>query len=394
MLRSTVMVGSFPSQEEIKRISMIADPVIRNLQITQCYAELSAFFTQRTGLQANWCTFATWASKQAGQTIRKEDLRRLLEVNLRESPDTLMAAQQLVNSAQPSDRAGNAELPEQALAVDQYAPAINRASEAVARGNKKVFDEIAPEFARFYQTCYLDEVFDGEHIAHFCETLSPGDPPDGQGYLRRAFSHYYASLFEQNSKRRTELLFLANIEIGFHEQTRLQPEIVESLDAGWTNLRFYYRVLKLFFPDKGILSFAHLMLMRWLGRPTRLDQALQMLLSSTQKLIRQMLTDLMMTITLPPGIKLNLGEDLPSEFPESLRQITNPELIGLLNSLDPTIDSTVDSGAVDWTNLPDRLHFIIDFFRCYQERAELFSPAFTVEQIAVVKSGQLPAGKL
>jgi len=27
---------------------------------------------------ANWCTFATWASRQAGQTIRQEDLARTL----------------------------------------------------------------------------------------------------------------------------------------------------------------------------------------------------------------------------------------------------------------------------------------------------------------------------
>jgi hypothetical protein len=30
--------------------------------------------TKRLGPCANWCTFATWASRQAGQTIRGEDL--------------------------------------------------------------------------------------------------------------------------------------------------------------------------------------------------------------------------------------------------------------------------------------------------------------------------------
>ena len=68
-----------PTVAEVERIAALPDPVIRNLQITQCYQALSVAMAQRTGLRANWCTFATWASKQAGQTIRKEDLSRMLE---------------------------------------------------------------------------------------------------------------------------------------------------------------------------------------------------------------------------------------------------------------------------------------------------------------------------
>lgn len=49
--------------------------------------------------------------------------------------------------------------------------------------------------------------------------------------LRRAFRRYYAALFEPDAKLRAELLLLGNIEVGYHEQTRLQPEIVAALDA-------------------------------------------------------------------------------------------------------------------------------------------------------------------
>jgi hypothetical protein len=62
-----------PTPEEVRRIAAIADPVLRNLEITYCYFRLSDAFTQRTGQCANWCTFAVWASKQAGRTIRGED---------------------------------------------------------------------------------------------------------------------------------------------------------------------------------------------------------------------------------------------------------------------------------------------------------------------------------
>jgi hypothetical protein len=70
-----------PTVADVERIAALTDPVGRNLQITQCYCELSRAFAARTGAgPANWCTFATWASKQAGQTIREEDLARRLGV--------------------------------------------------------------------------------------------------------------------------------------------------------------------------------------------------------------------------------------------------------------------------------------------------------------------------
>jgi hypothetical protein len=59
---------------DVRRIAAIANPVIRNLEITQCYSRLAAAFAARGGEGANWCTYATWASRQAGRTIRGEDL--------------------------------------------------------------------------------------------------------------------------------------------------------------------------------------------------------------------------------------------------------------------------------------------------------------------------------
>lgn len=64
----------------------IASPVVRNLEITHCYGRLSAAMEQRTGRCANWCTFATWASRQAGRTIRGEDLIETLRTRLHPGP--------------------------------------------------------------------------------------------------------------------------------------------------------------------------------------------------------------------------------------------------------------------------------------------------------------------
>src|SRR5688572_8036206 len=60
--------------EEVRSICRIENTLIRNLRITECYYRLSAAVAQRVGPGANWCTFATWASRQAGCTIRGEDL--------------------------------------------------------------------------------------------------------------------------------------------------------------------------------------------------------------------------------------------------------------------------------------------------------------------------------
>ena len=61
------------SPPEVRRIAAIGSPVLRNLEITYAYSLLAAATAARCGSDANWCTFATWASRQAGRTIRGED---------------------------------------------------------------------------------------------------------------------------------------------------------------------------------------------------------------------------------------------------------------------------------------------------------------------------------
>lgn len=384
-----------PTVDEVKRIAGIKDPVTRNLEITQCYYELSAVLASKTGLAANWCTFATWASRQAGQTIRKEDLASLLERYLNHSPSTLHAAAALTAEIPAQRRQQFLDPQSLTLSAANFQSAVDRASDAVARGNKKVFEEIGYEFARFFQTRIFTQMSDAHNITRFCEELQDGDPPDGQGYLRRAFSHYAQALAERDSKTRAELILLANIEIGFHEQTRLQPEIAESLDAGMTSfLDFTRSLFRGIFPLNGWFHLAHLYLRRLLGRPTALDRAIEALLAEVRVQMRQVITDLMMTIRLPNGIVLRLGEDLSIGFPESLRQITCSELARFLEKYDLTPDSLDGTGALDWANLPERLHFILDLFRCYQENPTLFEPPFTKEQVEVIKAGQVPDGRL
>jgi hypothetical protein len=396
MTSSTPKTDHIPSLAEVDRIAALADPVIRNLQITQCYHELAVTMAARTGATANWCTFATWASKQAGQTIRKEDLARLLE-NAQQRGAIAVQSQPEVAAAMQAfgPDHSRAEIQESLAELLNPLAAINRASDAVGRGNKKVFEEIGREFARFLTMYLQDRAFDSEKIADFCAGLRPGEPPDGQQELRQAFARYYQAFFERDAKTRTELMLLANIQIGFHEQTRLQPEITAALDAAFVDRRqFRLRLIRALFPYWGWLDRVRQFLLWLFDRPGPFDAVLDTLLTEARRQAHLAITEFLLMIELPRGVRLRLGDDVPAEFPASLQHIALPDLRALLERLDPTPDSTRGTGAVDWSDLPDRLHFIIDMFRCYQESADLFEDPFTPEQVGILKQGRVPEGRL
>ncbi len=389
------MMKQYPSVANIDRIAALSDSVIRNLQITQSYWALSAAMSERTGPVANWCTFATWASKQAGQTIRGEDLIRELEHILANEPAISAELAGLVEVALASGtRHGNSDIRQLVWEALDPRAAMQRAGDAVARGNQKVFAEIGHEFARFGAECLGDQQPDAEKIARFCAALKPGDPPDGQRYLRKAFECYYQAFFETDHKTRVELLLFANLQIGFHEQTRLQPEIAEAMEASVIDPKsFSRRLVDSLFPGRGWMIRSVWWVLRLLGRPGKLDAAINRFFEQARHRVRLFLTDHLMVLALP-NRRLRLGDDLRGEFPESLRRLTNPGLLALLQQIDPTPDSLLDSGAVDWADLPDRIHFIADLFRCYEESTELLEPPFTPEQTEALESGLRPEGAL
>ena len=129
-------------------------------------------------------------------------------------------------------------------------------------------------------------------------------------------------------------------------------------------------------------------------RPTLLDGAFERLIDACNDLIRQIITDHLMTLRLSDRETLRLGRDLHGEFPEALAQITNPRLRQILAEADPTPDSLLQSGACDWANFIDRIHFIADFFRVYQEQPFLFDPPFSQGQVTLLKAGARPQGPL
>jgi hypothetical protein len=118
------------------------------------------------------------------------------------------------------------------------------------------------------------------------------------------------------------------------------------------------------------------------------------LIEQARREVRLVLTDQLMTLALSRGQVLKLGDDLRAAFPASLSRIENTDLTALLARVDPTMDTVRDSGAIDWGDLPERMHFIADLFRCHHVSPELFDPPFEPQQVAALKLNTRPTGRL
>jgi hypothetical protein len=364
---------SAPSVGDVQRIVAIESPVVRNLEITYCYSRLAAACAARTGQGANWCTYATWASKQAGGTIRGEDLlehlgRRLGEGRWLLHPIATLWRRLLRRGLfEHETRLGR-------LTAELHTPfdAFERASDAVARGNLKVFEEIGLQFARYLQ-----------------DDLTPGDPPEGDRLLSQAFARYERVRRERDPGRRAELALLANLEIGLREQTRLQPQILEALDAAYaTQENLGRRALEALIPSAT----------RWwrvvrapaaaaLGLPARAIQR------AASRLAREAITDSFMVLALP-GRVLALGTNLTDAYPHDLANPSDPDLIALLARFEPVPPALDDCGARDWSELHQRMHYIVHLFRAFHLSEQLSQPPFNPGQVASFSRGVIPEGEL
>ena len=171
----------------------------------------------RSGQGANWCTFATWASRQAGATIRGEDALDFLTDRLGggallhplrssgagccgagcfDSASRLGRLHRPAAHAVRRGRAGRATPSRAATARS------SRRSATSSRAGSR--PRIPPRSSRACATATR-------------RTASATCAPRSRATRRRSPG--------------PQQLLLANLEIGLHEQTRLQPEICEALDA-------------------------------------------------------------------------------------------------------------------------------------------------------------------
>ena len=355
-----------PTPDEVRAVCSIPDPIVRNLRITQTYYLLSRAMTERIGLAANWCTFATWASRQAGSTIRAEDLLTAVERRLYGAGSLMHISWLWRRLLRRGLLRRDTVLGRIVEAVHTPFDAVEKSSALVAQGNLKVFEEIGYEFARYLHS---------RDVSQFLASL---EAP----LLRDAFRHYAAvGGTPLPESERAQRVLMANLLIGLHEQTRLQPEIEAALNApGETARQIGRRALAAF---GFIAPFTPFVLAA--------GYILLPLVRASRGLSRAIVTDRLMTLD-AAGTVLALGDDLQADVPAVLQRLTVPDLITLVAQYEPA--DCRGCGAEDWSVLPQRMHYILHLFRTHQYRTELLLAPFDPDQVLVLEQNRLPDGLL
>lgn len=363
---------------DLSRICVLDKPVVRNLLITQRYHDLTGSLASVIGRSnANWATFATWASKTAGQSIRGEEVPEELT--------DLLRAEEKVQQAFSELKRAFAWVPFVELDLELFDVAraiINEVGLQIAQGNLKVFQELAPLFARFADTFADPRARTPENLELFLRTLRPGPPEiDGQDRLKQAFQAYFEAAQAPTAKRCAELVLYANLLIGFHEQTRLQPNIAAAINAPLSE--HFYTELR----SRSALLLRPLFWWFFKGPSKRLR-------AHVQVVWERVATRYLMRLTLPGGSSIPLGSDIQRSFPPDLDPLEYAILRELVRKYDANLHSTIGSAAHNWAVLTDRMTFITDLFRCCQQDSPLFDPPFSEAQRALFEAGQLPPGPL
>ena len=367
------------TQSEIQKTVQMDNLILRNLKVTQGYYELSEGMKRVVGNRnANWCSFATHASKTAGYAIRSEVLPPTMTRMLIRFGGYQGAVSQLGYYLEnPVARINQTS---QSLVQE----IITHISQHVSDGNIKVFKELAGPFSAFIDWFAADTRYDRGKLRAFLSQFKPGPAEeDGQDFLCEAFTAYTKARYETEAKKRVELIYLGNVYVGLHEQTRLQPQIAGALGA----------------PVQVILEkrLSELMgsLFNFGGTSLNLRQRV---MAICHKMMAQVTTNTVMFISLPSG-RLVLGQNVQApfgqpKFPAELATIENPVLGRLMQTYDKGLDTLTGSAAADWSSLEDRMSFIIDLFRSHQQNLRLFTPPFSLAQTAFIRTDRVPAGQL
>ena len=386
--------SGLPSRLEVDRIiALDAQPALRNLRITQCYHDLSQSFATLFGaVNVNWCTFASWASKTAGRFVRGE-LMAIFRDALQSDPrlaaklDRINKVLRLIESS--------AELDQLVLFEVLNAPVLE-ASRYITAGNLGVFAELGPLFSVMSTRFAQDTTYDSDSLARLLDELDlkTGLPEEGgQSLLRAAAGHFYQARFTSQPDRKAELILLANAQTGLHEQVRLQAAIAGSLqlpsDAALRTLSD--RVFSSMALESARLRLRELLENRAEPLFAEIDRELN-------RIWRQCVTRIFMTLRLPDG-EIHLGKDLQRSpgrqlFPPALQSVEMNELRDMLATYHADGSTADESGAVDWAEIPERMHFILTLFRARQQDSRLFEQPFSEAQRRAIAAGRIPQGAL
>jgi hypothetical protein len=311
---------------------------IRNLWITTAYSDLSRRLARvlDTPQDANWCTFAAWASHNVGARIRAEELRRSL---LLRGLDTL---------------------------VPRFEKVVAEVSDAVAEGNRLVFAEVAPAFVDF--------------IARpKGRRRSAGGGAAASGLaaeLDQAFALYGSVLDTQDPKERSERMLGANCLIAHCEQSTLQNAL-ETAFAAFPNL-------------------VRTMLLEWglaERQPPVVRQLTRRLLATIADSWATLTTDRLLELRLSDET-LNPGRDVapPRDralYCDTLESIDDAEVRKIFDRFNRADDTGLGSATNNWTVLSERMGWVVCFIRSRQQVPATFAWPLREDEILRLEAGDV-----
>jgi len=208
-------------------------------------------------------------------------------------------------------------------------------SDAVAAGNAAVFGDVAPPFVSFIRA-FRDEpaaAREQSRAKAILERLCQQPDMAASADMRRAFAAYTDALLLARDespgavKRHTERMLVANVSVGAHEQEVADPYVRRAIPGRWVAAVFATAYLGLHLENE--------------------------------------------------TLSLNRDVPLPAylggrQFPDDLALIADPEAIDLARRFGQDVSSTRDSDAPDWEIYAERMGYIFNLLRAYQQDPAIF----------------------
>jgi len=360
---------------EVDAVAAMADPVARNVRITQLYHDLELAVAQIFGTDdLSWCAYGVWASRQVGEAMQglpPDHIRALLDDpdfvdNLALPPDLARWARRLAPVAR--------RLPDAVLAkvLDALQPHL---AEALGRGNHRVFTELAPTFAGFVDL-WREEDGDPDRVearlGELYQRLGHTTYEGGAGYELTLLCDYYVrALRTDDPHQRAQLVYYANLRGAHYEQQRVQGPLEEVTDV-------ILEMPAAFVGRSGAVGAVGRMISRVAPRTShRVGHTIGAVLGNTT-------TDLAVRVSTPID-DLDVGTALAPDpsgtfYPPDLQRLDLPEFDEFLRHPDnwmelgpqPSRQVRVDN----WVNYHERMPFIAHVMRMRQQSTALRQPPF------------------
>lgn len=228
-------------------------------------------------------------------------------------------------------------------------PILHQSAEALAEGNRVVFDEVGGSFSRFGVFFANLSAPDPSRLEAYMRTFIPA-----QRNLSRGMRYYYEAMWD--SSRSAQLHTYGNLLVGLHEQTRLQPYIFRAFQSNFT--------------------------ITVLGHHFTFDLA-------------PLATRVIMNLVMPNETMLCMKDVTARpwdgrDFPQSLTSLSVPGLRETYLEYVPHSDSLVGTAANNWDSLAQRMRWVWPMFRSRQDSELTNCPLYSKAVVRELWATRVP----